>query len=61
MDETTRLCEYSVEAEVSPEFAWRYWTDIRNWSDPLARFSLDGAFATGCTNYSERNDVEGST
>jgi len=29
-------CEYSVESDVSPEFAWSYWTDVRNWSDPPA-------------------------
>lgn len=39
--------EHSVEAEVSPEFAWKFRTDIANWNDPPASFSLDGPFAAG--------------
>ena len=39
--------ESSVDSDASPEFAWKYWTDIRNWSDPPARFSLEGPFAPG--------------
>lgn len=39
--------EYSVEAEVSPSFAWNWRTDIQNWDDPPAQFWLDGPFATG--------------
>jgi hypothetical protein len=39
--------EHSVEAEVSPEFAWKYRTDIANWNDPPARFELDGPFIAG--------------
>jgi hypothetical protein len=38
---------YSVEADVSPDFAWRYRTDVANWNDPPARFTLDGAFEDG--------------
>ena len=37
--------EHSVEAEVSPSFAWSWRTDIRNWDDPPAQFQLDGPFA----------------
>lgn len=40
-------CDHSLEAEVSRTFAWSYWTDIRNWSDPPATFTLEGPFATG--------------
>jgi hypothetical protein len=40
-------CEHSVEVDVSRDFAWNYWTDIRNWSDPPATFALDGPFAPG--------------
>jgi hypothetical protein len=47
MDDSTRHCEHSVEADVSRTFAWSYWTDVGNWVDPPARFSLDGAFVTG--------------
>jgi hypothetical protein len=32
---------------VSPTFAWGWRTDIRNWDDPPAQFSLDGPFAAG--------------
>jgi hypothetical protein len=35
--------EHSVEAEVSPAFAWNWRTDIQNWDDPPAQFQLDGA------------------
>jgi hypothetical protein len=39
--------EYSVEADVSPTFAWRFRTDIANWNDPPAEFALDGPFEEG--------------
>ena len=39
--------EHSVEADVSPAFAWSYWTDVTHWDDPPARFALDGPFADG--------------
>jgi hypothetical protein len=39
--------ECSVEADVSPSFAWNWRTDIRNWDDPPADFQLDGPFAAG--------------
>jgi hypothetical protein len=39
--------EESVEAEVSPLFAWSWRTDIKNWDDPPAQFQLDGPFASG--------------
>lgn len=39
--------EYSVEAEVTPSFAWNWRTDIKNWDDPPAKFQLDGPFAKG--------------
>jgi hypothetical protein len=37
----------SVEADVSPAFAWRYRTDVANWNDPPARFALYGPFESG--------------
>ena len=40
-------CQRSVEADVPPSFAWSYMTNISNWSDPPAEFSLDGPFAVG--------------
>jgi hypothetical protein len=39
--------EHSINAEVSPEFAWNYRTDIANWNDPPARFTLVGPFIAG--------------
>jgi hypothetical protein len=37
----------SVEADVSPAFAWRFRTDIATWNDPPATFVLDGPFEVG--------------
>jgi hypothetical protein len=39
--------EHSVEAEVSPAFAWNWRTNINNWDDPPAQFQLDGPFEEG--------------
>jgi hypothetical protein len=39
--------EHSVEANVSPAFAWNFMTNVGNWDDPPARFELDGPFAPG--------------
>jgi hypothetical protein len=47
MDDIALRLEHSVEAEVSPSFAWRFRTDITNWNDPPATFALDGPFAVG--------------
>lgn len=33
--------------DVSPGFAWRFRTDVENWDDPPASFTLDGPFAAG--------------
>ena len=40
---------HSVESSVSPEFAWEFMTDVANWDDPPARFSLQGPFSDGST------------
>ena len=40
-------CQRSVDADVSVAFAWAYITDVANWSDPPAEFSLAGPFAAG--------------
>jgi len=47
MDNTPLVLEHSIEADVSPAFAWTFRTDITTWSDPLATFQLDGPFAEG--------------
>src|SRR5262245_2390463 len=40
-------CQRSVDADVPASFAWTYMTNVANWSDPPAEFSLDGPFAAG--------------
>src|SRR5262245_59962106 len=40
-------CQRSVDADVPVSFAWTYMTNVSNWSDPPAEFSLDGPFAVG--------------
>ena len=47
MSDSPWLLEHSVEADVSAAFAWKFWTDLRNWDDPPAEFMLDGPFADG--------------
>ena len=47
MSEIAWQSEYSVEADVSPAFAWRFRTDVATWNDPPARFALDGPFEAG--------------
>ena len=39
--------EQVVECNAPRRLCWRYWTDIGNWDDPPARFSLEGPFADG--------------
>ena len=41
------VLEHSIEADVSPAFAWKFRTDIATWHDPPATFLLDGPFAEG--------------
>ena len=38
---------HSVDADVTPAFAWTYMTNVANWDDPPATFELDGPFAAG--------------
>src|SRR3954454_13340570 len=47
MNDVAYEVEHSVEAAVSPAFAWDGRTDVRNWDDPPAEFQLDGPFAAG--------------
>jgi hypothetical protein len=44
MNDIALVLEHSVEADVSLAFAWRFRTDVANWSDPPATFTLDGPF-----------------
>ena len=38
---------HSVDAGVTPAFAWTYMTNVANWDDPPASFELAGPFAAG--------------
>ena len=49
MSEQALVMEHSIEADVSPAFAWKFRTDIATWHDPPATFVLDGPFAQGIT------------
>jgi hypothetical protein len=37
----------SAEANATLQFAWNYMTDVSNWDDPPAEFTLEGPFADG--------------
>ena len=39
--------QHSLECNATRQFAWRFWTDISNWDDPPAEFTLDGPFDVG--------------
>jgi hypothetical protein len=47
MDDEPLVLEHSIDADVSPAFAWKFRTDIATWNDPPATFRLDGPFAEG--------------
>src|ERR1700722_11842649 len=47
MSEIAWQLEHSVEADVSPTFAWNFMSDVKNWDDPPAEFTLAGPFAAG--------------
>ena len=47
MSQVVWEASHSVETQASVEFAWRYWTDVRNWDDPPARFEFSGPFVSG--------------
>lgn len=47
MEDIALQLEYSVEAAVSPAFAWRFRTEVSNWNDPPAQFALYGPFEAG--------------
>ena len=47
MDGSVWEMTHSVEADADVEFAWKYWSDVRNWDDPPAKFVLEGEFVKG--------------
>jgi hypothetical protein len=45
-------CEHSVDCASEQNFAWAFWTDVKNWAvvDPgIEAITLEGAFAVGAT------------
>jgi hypothetical protein len=40
-------CHYAIDVDVPVSYAWSYMTDVRNWNDPPAEFSLEGPFVDG--------------
>lgn len=48
--------ERSVDVHVPVTFAWEYMTDVRNWSDPPAKFTLEGPFADGARGTTQMPD-----
>jgi len=54
------LLDRAEVADAALAFVWQYQTDISHWSDPPARFELDGPFesgAHGTTRVRERDSV----
>jgi polyketide cyclase/dehydrase/lipid transport protein len=45
--ESTWTCQQSVDVAVPVTLAWQFMTDVRNWSDPPAEFTLEGPFEPG--------------
>jgi hypothetical protein len=41
------VIEHSIDVKASRQAAWDFWSDVRNWEDPPARFELDGPFSAG--------------
>lgn len=41
--------DHSIECGVPPDFAWGFWTDVRNWAldADVDRVEIDGPFAAG--------------
>ena len=60
MTETWRF-EYSVECQVSRDFAWQFWTDVANWTavDPAVESAkLDRPFAAGAKGITKPRDSD---
>jgi hypothetical protein len=49
VDESAWMFEHSVDCSVTVEFAWSYWTDVRNWAldADLESVEIDGPFVAG--------------
>jgi len=48
-DEPAWAFEYSVHCEVTVEFAWNFWTNVKNWAfdSDIDSVEIDGPFAAG--------------
>jgi hypothetical protein len=53
MSEIKWAIEHSAEATADLAFTWRYMTDLKNWDDPPAKFSLNGSFSSGSSGSTE--------
>ncbi len=53
MSDIAWATEHSVSTTATPEFAWMYMTNMKNWDDPPAEFKLHGPFASGSTGTTE--------
>lgn len=49
MAEELLIAAHTVEVAVETAFAWAFWTNVSNWDDPPASFTLHGPFAAGTT------------
>ena len=58
MSENLRHFEHSVEVGVSATVAWKFLTDISNWDDPPAHFTLEGPFEAGTGGTTELPGLE---
>jgi hypothetical protein len=47
LNEIAWKTSHSIETRASAEFAWQYWTDVKNWDDPPARFEFSGPLVAG--------------
>jgi hypothetical protein len=47
LSDTAWETRHSVEVQADVDFAWRYWTDVKNWDDPPARFEFVDPFVEG--------------
>jgi len=52
-DENAWLFEHSIVCGVKLDFAWRYWTDVRNWAldTDVESVEIDGPFAAGARGF----------
>ena len=57
----TQSFEYSVECQVSRDFAWQFWTNVANWAvvDPAVESAkLDGPFVAGAKGVTKPRDSD---